>query len=147
MTKSERMKPVVRVAESREQAAAREFGASKRALEEHEQRLAELLTYREEYHRHFQQTGSAGVSAGQFMSFQRFLAQLNKAIEQQRRIVETAAQACECKREALGAARGRSMALDKVVSRYRQEEERHQERREQKETDEGAQRRRGVREG
>mgnify|MGYP002712502084 FL=1 len=93
MTKSERMKPVVRVAESREQAAAREFGASKRALQEHEQRLAELLTYREEYHRHLQQTGRAGVSAGQVMSLKRFLAQLNKASEQQRRIVETAGQA------------------------------------------------------
>ena len=142
MTKSERMRPVVRIAESREQDAAGAFGASKRTLEENEQRLAELLAYRDEYHRHFQQAGSAGVSAGRFMGFQRFLSQLNKAIEQQRRIVRDAAEACEAKRRALNAARGRSMALDKVVTRYRDEEVRHQERREQKETDELAQRRR-----
>ena len=140
MKKSNRLKPVQRLSEAREQDAAKALGDSNRHVSEQEQRLADLENYREEYARYYQQRGEQGVTAAKLMELQRFLHNLNKAIEQQQQVVAMAKQRSEQSKQQWNSARGKSQALDKVVERYRKEEDRSASRQEQKDNDEYAQR-------
>lgn len=139
MKKSNRLKPVQRLSEAREQDAAKVLGDSNRDVSEQEQRLVELESYREEYARYYQQRGEQGVTAAKLMELQRFLHNLNKAIEQQQQVVAMARQRNEQSKRQWNKARGKSRALGKVVERYRKEEDRSAARQEQKDNDEYAQ--------
>lgn len=140
MTRSKRMTPVVKVAESREQAAARVLGEARQRLEQQQRKLEELTTYRDQYSLEFQQCSGQGMGVARLQDFRLFLARLNEAIEQQRRLVERCQQDCERRRLQWVATRTRTQALGKVVDRYQREEQRVAERREQRDSDERAQR-------
>ncbi len=140
MTRSKRMKPVVKVAEGREQAAARVMGEAQRQLQAQEDKLQELITYRAQYTEQFQVSGGAGLGAARLQDYRVFLSRLNQAIEQQHVRIAQCQQDCERQRSNWMATRTRSQALDKVVERYQREERRADDRREQNETDERAQR-------
>ncbi len=140
MSRSERFKPVQRISGDREQKAAQALGDSRRALEAQQKKLEELEQYRHDYYRQYERAGSAGLTAAKLMELQRFLASLNQAIEQQRRQIQMAEQACQ-RQEALWLqARGKAKAVDKVAERMREDERLQQQRRDQKESDEFAQR-------
>lgn len=139
MTKSKRLQPVQRLSESREQDAARALGNSIQTVEDQERRLAELEQYRDEYHKYVQQRGEAGVMAAKLLELQRFLGNLNQAIEQQKQVVEAVRHEREQKRRSWQQAHGKSKAVGKVVDRYRTEEQLAANKREQKEIDEHAQ--------
>lgn len=145
MTRSKRMKPVVKVAEGREQAAARVMGEAQRRLSEQEQKLEELISYRAQYTEQFQISGGAGLGAARLQDYRVFLSRLNQAIEQQHQRIEHCQQDCERQRSHWMATRTRSQALDKVVERYQREERRADDRREQRDSDEHGQRSGGSR--
>lgn len=143
MNKSKRMKPVKRIADSKERDAAKALGESQRVMREQEDRLAQLKAYREEYRAQVQRTGSAGVSAGRLQELHRFMNRLDEAIAEQEKCLQMAEQACEERRRGWFDARGRSRVLDKVVARYQEEERADAAKHEQKELDEFAQRKGG----
>jgi len=143
MTKSERLKPVQRISESREQDAARALGDSNQSVQAQEQRLVELEQYRSEYHQYVHERGAAGLTAGKLQELQRFLNNLNQAIEQQKQVVEMARQERERMKASWQQAHGKHHALNKVVERYREDERLSANKREQKEIDEHAQGKRG----
>jgi flagellar FliJ protein len=142
MDKSKRMAPVVQVTESREEKAAREFGECQRQLTEQQNQLVQLKSYHLEYQRQLEVRGRAGMVVAQLLETQRFLAQLDKAIAQQQQLVEHTMRLCGQKRAVWLRARTRSEAVNKVVERMLGEEQRHAEKREQKESDDLAQRKR-----
>jgi len=139
MTKSERLKPVVRVAESKERDAAKALGDCQRALSEREASLSELLSYRDEYRRRFQQAGCEGLNGSSLQDYQSFLNRLDGAILQQREITEAARRAYEQQKRVWHEKWNRTKVLDKVVDRYRKQEAHLETRREQSEHDERAQ--------
>jgi len=141
MTKSQRMKPVQRVAEAREQATAKDLAAAQRYLKDQETRMAELRQYQREYLQQSQDMGRAGISAARYMEMQRFLANVDKAIEQQRQVVDNAVRVCEQKRRIWQEAYSKCKSLDKVVERFAAQELYVASQREQKELDEIAQQR------
>ena len=61
MSRSKRLQPVQRITEAREKDAAKELGECQLQLLLQQQQLSELENYREEYRRHYQQSGSAGL--------------------------------------------------------------------------------------
>lgn len=136
MTKSKRIKPIVNLAENHEKAAARELGDRLKNLDFHEKRLEELLQYREEYHRKL--SGAQGLDARALQEYHIFLARLNEAIHQQKKLVQQAGKERDDSRETWLGKRTRTQALNKVVDRYRADELKQAERKEQKETDEFA---------
>ncbi len=139
MTKSKRLKPVAKIAENKERDAARMLGDCQRVLKEHEARLEELITYRQEYTEHFQQLGKEGLPAGKAHEYRAFLHQLNLSIENQRERVESTQQELEEKKRYWTTVRSRAKALEKVVSNHIQQETRLEARKEQRESDEQAQ--------
>jgi flagellar FliJ protein len=140
MTRSERMAPVQQVLESSEQARARELGEGQRRLADAEARLAELAAYHGEYQRAFRQRAEDGTSITKLRDFQAFLARLELAVDQQEKIVAAAREAVAAQRRNWQGAARQVKAVESVVDRWRRAEVKEGERREQKETDERAQR-------
>lgn len=140
MKKSRRLQPVVKVAESREQQAARALGDAQTTLSEAEQRLAELKGYREDYIARFHSAGAAGMAAAQMEDYRQFLHKLSLAIDQQGQVIVRAASVVEEKRQGWHVSRSKAQMLDTVVSRYQSEEQRVVDRKEQGEQDERSQR-------
>jgi flagellar FliJ protein len=139
MTKSKRLEPVARIAESREQRAAAELARIRQRLEEQEARLKELLAYRDDYARRFEQAGRNGIDAGRMADYRRILIQLGEAIAFQEQRLTALRRDCEQLRRRWSDTHTRTAALDKAIERFRGEERRADDRREQGESDERAQ--------
>lgn len=138
MVRSKRIQPIVELAENREMDAARKLGQARKLLERHQQRLTELVTYRQEYSRHFDQSRGGRMGVMKLNEYRMFLSRLDEAVRQQRELVEQAQRECDQSRQGWLQTRTRSQALDKVKDRYLGEERREAERIEQKITDEHA---------
>lgn len=141
MSRSERMQPVAQVVQTRERDAARAVGLSQRLLDEQRERLRQLEQYRGEYLQNFQRQGSSGISGGQLRQWQQFIATLDQAIGLQRQQVVAAERDLQQKQRLWQQALTKQKAVDNVITRFRQEEERVRSKREQKEIDELALRR------
>ncbi len=140
MTRSERMAPVQRLFGEAEKTRARELGDAQRRLADAEARLEELRTYRGEYMCAYRKRVEDGTSVRALRDFQAFLARLDEALRQQEQVVATAReQTAGSRRNWQGAAR-QVKAVDSVVQRWQVAEIRAGERRDQKDTDERAQR-------
>lgn len=135
MKRSRRLQPVVRVAENRQQQAARVLGKAQAELAAAEQRLSELKSYREEYIRRFQAAGAQGMGVVQMSDYRQFLHRLSQAIEQQVQVVAQVAAQMEEQRRRWFTSRGKAQMLDSVVQRYQADEQREADRKEQGELD------------
>lgn len=140
MNKSQRLKPVTEIANANERDAARHMGQQQNVLQQHKDKLDELINYRSEYVEKMVTAGSAGIGAGQMQDYTRFIRRLDEAIIFQRGQIELANRQLEVKQREWQATHTRSEALNKVVDRYRTAEIREQDKREQNENDERAQR-------
>ncbi|WP_132972996.1 flagellar export protein FliJ [Thiogranum longum] len=140
MSRSKRMKPVQRVAESREQAAVQKLGQSQQFLDAQRARLEELCAYRNQYSQSFQTSGGQGLNANRLQDYRVFLSRLNEAIHQQEAIIVQCTSQHELTRQQWVETRSRHQAIDKVIERYRSEEQKNSDRLEQQEQDERAQR-------
>ncbi|MFQ5469322.1 MAG: flagellar export protein FliJ [Gammaproteobacteria bacterium] len=138
MIKSQRIKPIVRIARDKETSAARVMGEHQKILAEHEARLEELKLYQKEYSQRLAEKGQSGVDIARINEYRHFLSNLNQAVRQQQALVEMSKQALEEKNSQWAQSRAKHKALDKVMHRYRQQEHRIVERREQAESDERA---------
>jgi len=140
MSRSKRMQPVRRVAESREQAAVQKLGESQRVLDAQRAKLQELRAYRDQYTEAFRTSSGQGLDANRLQDFRVFLARLNEAIHQQEAIIAQCVCQHELTRQQWVEKRSHHQAIDKVIDRYQREEQRLRDRREQQEQDERAQR-------
>lgn len=139
MTRSERLAPVSQVAEKRERDAVKVMSDCQRAVDEHEKRLTELYDYRDEYSKRMQVAGRQGIDPSKLNDYSVFIRKLDDAIAFQKKEIEASKRTYEAKKSEWMALRTRSQALDKVVHKYKKEEQQIQDRREQKESDERAQ--------
>ncbi len=140
MSRSKRMKPVKRVAETREQAAAKKLGQSQQYLDAQHAKLEELRTYRDQYSESFKASSGQGLGANRLQDYRVFLTRLNEAIRQQEAIITQCVSQHEQTRQHWVQTRSHHQAIDKVVERYRSEEQKTRDRHEQKEQDERSQR-------
>jgi flagellar FliJ protein len=132
------------LAEERDQEAARALAARKRAMEEAEQRLQDLLAYRGEYTRALADTGGPGLGI-QVQEYLRFLARLNQAISDQQKSIDHHHSAVAVATQRRQDTQEQIAVLGKVAERAHVAECKDRARRDQRLTDEmaGAVRRRG----
>ena len=135
MTKSQRLKPVIRVSESKERGEAVLLGQSLEALRGQERRLEELRAYLDEYRRLFVEEGVKGLGVRRLHSYHGFIVRLTQTVDYQHRRVEEARQEYESQKRAWQSARMRCQVLDKVAAKHRQAERRDCDQREQREAD------------
>lgn len=135
MNKSKRFKPIVKLAQSREKEAAKVLGQSQQVLSAQEIRLSELKMYRAEYVESLHSAGGQGMSIEQMRNYRSFLDNLEKAIEQQEHVVNQAVSLVDKDKSDWVNSLSRRKVLDKVVDKYKGEEQRHMDKAEQRETD------------
>jgi len=134
------MAPVQRVLDQKEKDRARELGDARSRLATAESKLRDLEQYRQDYEQAFQERAKAGQPVRALRDFQVFLARLDQAIQQQRQVVEANRSDVSGHSTRWQSAARQVKAVDSVVDRWQGEERRAQDRRDQKETDERAQR-------
>lgn len=140
MNRAKRLEPVSQVNHARERDAAQALGRSRQRLADEQARLEELHGYREQYARRYREALQQGLGVQAMQDYQRFLARLGEAIEQQGRRIELVRQELEASRARWLASHMKTEALEAVLARYRTEELRREARREQREHDERARR-------
>ncbi len=139
MLKSKRLKPVIKIAQNREDDAALVLNEYRKVMDQQEAKLIELRQYHTEYTQRLNDNGRNGLNIAQINDYRHFIARLVVAVKQQ----EVQLASCEVqlkeKHDAWMQTRVHHQALDKVVDRYQQQEHQESEKREQSESDERSQ--------
>ncbi|MFN3704054.1 flagellar export protein FliJ [Thermomonas sp.] len=145
MTRSQRLDPLLRVTQQRQDALARQLAERDRVLAEQQQRFDMLKEYAEAY----RVAPSGGTLAPAMLANHvAFRAKLDSALQQQAQVVDSSRQSCEVERARLMLASRDNKVLEQLAASYRAEELRVAGRREQRELDDlGARRARGAQDG
>ncbi|MCY1278377.1 Flagellar FliJ protein [compost metagenome] len=138
--RAERLAPVVDMAVKAEREAARQLGQVQAQLLQAQRQLADLERYRLDYQQQWLERGRQGVSGQWLIDYQRFLGQLEGAVEQQGRSVDWHRGVVDKARNAWQEKYARVEGLRKLVERYREEARRAEDKREQRQLDELSQR-------
>lgn len=141
MTRVKRLQPVQNVVTDTERRLAQSVAGFERRVQEAETKLLELQRYLGEYEQQFAARAGQGIGVTDLRDYQAFLARLGDAIRQQRGLVQRAQSERDAERLRWQDAAKRAKALDHVVGQWQAEERRTLEKREQRDTDERAQRR------
>ncbi|WCX99528.1 flagella biosynthesis chaperone FliJ [Pseudomonas aeruginosa] len=135
-----RLAPVVDMASKAERDAATQLDRCQQQLLAAQQKLAELERYRNDYQQQWISQGQKGVSGQWLMNYQRFLSQLETAVAQQANSVTWHREAVDKARLNWQERYARLEGLRKLVERYLEEARQAEDKREQKQLDELAQR-------
>jgi len=141
MTRAQRLKPVRHLIDDTERRLAQDLSACEQRLRESEAKLEELRRYRSEYEAQFSRRAEQGMGATDLRDYQAFLARLGQAIGQQQALVRRAVAQCDAERIRWQQAARRAKALGHVVEQWQNEERQALDRREQRDSDDRAQRR------
>jgi len=144
MTRSQRLDPLLRVVQQRQDDAARQLAERDKAQSEQEQRLEALRRYADEYA--ITPQGQDGTIAPALLANRlAFRAKLDAAVAQQSKVVDHGRQQTEVERMRLMLASRDTKVLEKLAASYRSEEAKVAEQRTQRELDDlGARRSRDA---
>lgn len=142
MAPSKRFKPIQKIASQKERKAAAALGESLKQREAATRRLAELRQYLAEYRERFARATQHGLPGSQVLEYQVFISKLEAAIAEQEKLVDRSQRQCDSSKADWRGRYTKSKAMENAVNRMRDGERSEQERREQAESDERAQRRR-----
>lgn len=138
--RAQRLLPVIDMAQTAEQEAAGKLRQYKAALQQAQQQLQSLEQYRDDYQQQWISKGQVGVSGQWLMNYQRFLSQLEVAIEQQQKSLAWHENNVRSSQAVWQQTYARLEGLRKLVQRYREEAQKAADKQEQKLLDEMAQR-------
>ena len=137
MTRTQRLRPVVKHKDKKEQHALLQVAQSQGLLDGEQTRLTQLQDYKLEYLQ--KKKYDIGVFTPiELQEFNRFMQQLDQTIERQMEMVSVRQQELEHKRQLWTETRIDSKKMHKVVEKLQQQEFVEQERKEQKALDEFA---------
>ena len=140
MSRAKRIEPVQDIAEDKEKKLAVSVVGFERRVTEAETKLQELERYRLEYQQQYTVRAGRGMSVTDLRDYQAFLARLNDAVKQQQALVQRAGVERDAERLRWQEAARKAKALDHVIGKWKTEERRVEDKREQRDTDERAQR-------
>ena len=138
MTRSKKLKPVVKHVDKNEKSALEAVAFSQQKLQQQRNKLQQLNDYKNDYARQQSGARSGSVSSVQLQEFNRFFTQLNDTITQQTQIVAMAQRELDIKRQQWKLTRSRSDAMHKIVDKIEASELKQAEKIEQKFMDEVA---------
>ena len=140
MSRAKRIAPVQNLVEDAERRLAMSVAGFETRVKEAETKLQELQRYRLEYQQQFSQRAGRGMGATDLRDYQAFLARLDDALRQQQIVLQRMQADRDVERQKWQKAAIKAKALDHVVDKWRAEERRVQDRREQLDSDERGQR-------
>lgn len=137
--RADRLQPAADQARQRSEDAVLKLAEQQQRLAKAERQLMELRGYRQEY---ANPPGVGHLTAAALMNRQHFVERIDRAIEQQTLEIERQRRLLDQVRGLWRDAHAREAALDNVIDRYREQERKAEERREQNDVDERMQHRR-----
>jgi flagellar FliJ protein len=126
---SKRLDPLIRRAESREDALAKELAKRVQAHQQQAERLGDLERFRGEYEA--PPVPGTAVSASQLLNRAAFLAKIDDAVVTQQKHIATSEEALAIERTRLLLASRDKLVLEKLAASYRHVERQAEERRDQ----------------
>jgi len=139
MMRSKRFEPIRDIASTSATDLSRAMGEAGRRVSELERQLEQLKTYRDEYVRNSTEDRGT-MDAVKLQNYRSFLGRLGEALRQQQTLLDHARANFENRRLEWSAKRIEAESLGRVIDRFRGEEQRDAERREQREGDDAAMR-------
>jgi flagellar FliJ protein len=139
MIKSKRFEPIHEIASSSANDLSRVMGDAGRKVAELEHQLEQLQDYRDEYVRNSTQSSGA-MDAVKLQNYRSFLSRMGEALSQQQKSLENARKEFDKRRAQWSEKRIEAESLNRVVDRFRKEEQNAADRREQREGDDAAMR-------
>jgi len=139
MMRSKRFEPIRDLASTSATDLSRAMGETGRRVAELERQFEQLTTYRDEYVKNSTQGGGT-MDAVKLQNYRSFLGRLGDALRQQQTLLDHARAEYENRRIEWSAKRIEAESLGRVIDRFRTEEQRDADRREQREGDDAAMR-------
>jgi flagellar FliJ protein len=140
MSRAEQLDLVQQMATRNERDLASRLAEAERDAIEAEQKLVALERYRNEYEEQLAQRGAGGVEISGVREFQAFLARLGEALVAQRQVLSAARAARDQQLNSWREAAQRAQVVQTLADRWQTEARREEDRRDQRESDELAQR-------
>lgn len=123
MKRSQRMRPVLAVAQRAEDVMLKAYARSQQQLSDAEHKLNQLLDYQMDYSRGLQVVSSQLVDLAQLQARRHFMTKLRAAIQAQQLEVSRCQQAVSSARVAWLKTRSHSQSMTKLTARYESEED------------------------
>jgi flagellar protein FliJ len=139
MLRSKRFEPIRDIASTSATDLSRAMGEAGRRVSELERQVEQLKTYRDEYVKNSTEDRGT-MDAVKLQNYRSFLGRLGEALRQQQTLLDHARATFENRRLEWSAKRIEAESLGRVIERFRGEEQRDAERREQREGDDAAMR-------
>lgn len=140
MTRVDRLDIVQQVADRNERERAERLAEAERNAIEAEQKLVALERYRSEYEEQLAARGAAGVDISGVREFQAFLARLGEALVAQRQVLSAARATRDQMLNSWREAAQRAQVVQTLADRWQTQARRDEDRRDQRDSDELAQR-------
>jgi flagellar FliJ protein len=137
MMKSKRFEPIQEVAATSAKDLSRTMAEAGRKVADLERQLEQLQTYRDEYVRNSTQSAGA-IDAVKLQNYRSFLDRLGEALNQHLRSLDLARKEFEKRRAQWSEKRMEAESLNRVIDRFRKEEQYAADGREQREGDDAA---------
>ncbi|UZE94959.1 flagellar export protein FliJ [Alkalimarinus alittae] len=142
MRRSKRLQVVLELAKRKEDEALKAMQSSQNNLNQQHQQLQELTRYQQEYQQALRDAFSTGATAANCATYQHFLSQVGSAIEQQQRVVTLAEEQFNKARLHWQSLYEKQKGMGGLIDRFRDEEDRALDKKEQQMIDELSQRKR-----
>ena len=139
MMRSKRFEPIRDIASNSATDLSRAMGEAGRRVADLEGQLGQLKTYRDEYVKGSTEDRGT-MDAVKLQNYRSFLGRLGEAIRQQQTLLDRARAEYENRRMEWSAKRIEAESLGRVIDRFRKEEQRDADQREQREGDDAAMR-------
>src|ERR1700719_2827061 len=139
MLKSKRFEPIQEIAATSAKDLSRTMAEAGRKVAELERQLEQLQAYRDEYVRNSTQANGA-MDAVKLQNYRSFLERLGEALNHQQKSLDLARDEFDKRRAQWSEKRIEAESLNRVVDRFRKEEQNAADRKEQREGDEAAMR-------
>ena len=139
MMRSKRFEPIRDIASNSATDLSRAMGEAGRRVADLEGQLGQLKTYRDEYVKGSTEHRGT-MDAVKLQNYRSFLGRLGEAIRQQQTLLDRARAEYENRRMEWSAKRIEAESLGRVIDRFRKEEQRDADQREQREGDDAAMR-------
>ena len=139
---SQRLQALLKLAQLKEQQAARQLGEANGRLEQAQRQSSQLVQYRDEYQgQYLERTGGQSFSRRDLLNYQGFFQQLEHVQEQQQRVIEQRDGERDQARDAWLDLYSRRLLLQRVRERRLQREQQEADKKQQRELDDRAARR------
>jgi flagellar export protein FliJ len=139
MIKSKRFEPIQEIAATSAKDLSRTMAEAGRKVAELERQLEQLQAYRDEYVRNSTQSAGA-IDAVKLQNYRSFLGRLGEALSQHMKSLDLARKEFEKRRAQWSEKRIEAESLNRVIDRFRKEEQYAADGREQREGDDAAMR-------